>query len=328
MTRIPLALRRSSVSPVRSRALLIGAAVATAGLLLSAGPAAADWLTPESGGSPNADRIDTLYKIVLGVAAIVFVGVEGALIYALVKFRARKGRKAEQIHGNTKLEIGWTAGAALIVVVLSVVTFAMLPGIRDPEDSDADGWAVPASFAQNVEADAPKPPNGRSLNIDVSGQQYAWRYVYPDGDGDNRNNAYAYEEMVVPTGTTITLDIRAQDVGHAWWIPELGGKADATPGYVNHTWFKVPTSALEGKAERTFRGQCAELCGRNHANMTARVRAMRPDAFQRWLDAQKRSIAANDAAAQRYRDQRRQLDQQSPSEASGGARASTGDSAR
>lgn len=327
MTRLPVALRRSLVSLLRSRALLIGA-VATAGLLLTAGPAAADWLTPPSGGSPNADRIDTLYKIVLVVAVVVFVGVEGALIYAIVKFRARKGRTAEQIHGNTKLEIGWTAGAAVIVVVLSVVTFVMLPGIRDPEDSDADGWQVPASYAQNAEAEAPKPPNGRSLNIDVSGQQYAWRFVYPDGDGNNQNNAYAYEEMVVPTGTTVTLDIRSQDVGHAWWIPELGGKADATPGYVNHTWFKVPTSALEGKPERIFRGQCAELCGRNHANMTARVRAMRPDAFQRWLDAQKRGIAAGDAAAQRYRQQRQQIDQQSQAEAAGGAEASTGDSAR
>ena len=77
---------------------------------------------------------------------------------------------------------------------------------------------------------------------------------------------FSYQEMVVPVDTTVTLDINAQDVAHSWWIPKLGGKFDAIPGYTNHTWFKIP-----GKlAGQVFTGQCAELCGRNHANMTAR----------------------------------------------------------
>ena len=96
-----------------------------------------------------------------------FVGVEGALIYALVKFRGRKGRVAEQLHGNTRLEIGWTAGAAVIVVMLSVVTFAFLPGHPRPGGlGTPTAGPIPASYAQNAEAEAPKPPNGRSLNID------------------------------------------------------------------------------------------------------------------------------------------------------------------
>jgi len=86
--------------------------------------------------------------------------------------------------------------------------------------------------------------------------------------------------MVVPVDTTVTLDIAAQDVAHSWWIPKLGGKFDAISGYTNHTWFKIPAKL----AGTVFTGQCAELCGRNHANMTARVRAVTPSEYERWLE--------------------------------------------
>lgn len=271
-------------------------------MLTLAGPAQAAFWSPESGGSPNADRIHTLYTVVFAVGVVIFVLVIGALFYALRKFRARPGAVAEQLHGNTRLEIGWTAGAAMIVLVLGVVTFAMLPGIRNPDNSDPNGWPIPASF-QTAKDEGLLPPDGKSLNIDVNGQQYAWRFVYPDGDDDRTNNVTAYEEMVVPTGTTVTLDVRSSDVGHAWWIPKLGGKVDALPGYTNHTWFKVPL----GK-EGVYVGQCAELCGRNHANMTARVRAVTPDEFTAWLAKQKADLEAAAKGAQEYRDEQVTLD--------------------
>lgn len=272
-------------------------------MLTLAGPAQAAFWSPESGGSPNADRIHTLYTVVFAVGVVIFVLVIGALFYALRKFRARPGAVAEQLHGNTRLEIGWTAGAAMIVLVLGVVTFAMLPGIRNPDNSDPNGWPIPASF-QTAKDEGLLPPDGKSLNIDVNGQQYAWRFVYPDGDDDRTNNVTAYEEMVVPTGTTVTLDVRSSDVGHAWWIPKLGGKVDALPGYTNHTWFKVPL----GK-EGVYTGQCAELCGRNHANMTARVRAVTPDEFTAWLAQQKADLEAAAKGVKEYRDEQQQLDQ-------------------
>ena len=107
-----------------------------------------------------------------------------------------------------------------------------------------------------------------------------WRYTYPDGDANNVSTAFAYKEMVVPANTTVTLDITGQDVAHSWWIPKLGGKFDAVPGYTNYTWFKAR------KAGAVYRGQCAELCGRNHANMLADVRAVTPTAFKAWLARQ------------------------------------------
>jgi cytochrome c oxidase subunit 2 len=257
--------------------------------------ALADAWSPESGGSPNADKIDTLYWIVFILGVVVFVGVMGALLYSIIKFRARKGAVAAQIRGNTRLEIGWTVGAALILVVLAVVTFAFLPSIENPPNSDADGFQ--AAQGGVLYATGPQkrlPPNGKSLNICVNGQQYIWRYTYARSCGNAPlTSVFSYEEMVVPTGTTVTLDINAQDVAHSWWIPKLGGKFDAIPGYTNHTWFKIP----DARAGDVFEGQCAELCGRNHANMRAQVHALSPADFERWVADKRREIKAADQAA-------------------------------
>ncbi|MCW3016009.1 MAG: cytochrome c oxidase, subunit [Solirubrobacterales bacterium] len=291
MNRIPPALRPNRLTSPRRRLALAAVAVGVLSLLLTS-TASADFFTPESGGSPNADKIDTLYKLILGVAVVVFVGVEGALFYCLWKFKAKKGAVAAQIHGNTRLEIGWTVGAAVILVVLAGFTFAALPGIRNPENSGPNGFQS-ANGVLTAGVTKRLPPNGKSLNIDVNGQQYVWRYTYPDGDTNTLNNVFAYEEMVVPVDTTVTLDIRAQDVAHSWWIPKLGGKFDAIPGYTNHTWFKIPAKL----AGQTFRGQCAELCGRNHANMIASVKAVTPQEFEKFLADQKANTEAADKAA-------------------------------
>ena len=291
-----------STSATRRHRLLLVAVTAAAISLLLPGVAAADFWTPESGGSSNADAIDSLYKFVLVIAAVIFFGVEGALFYSLFKFKARKGAVAAQIRGNTRLEIAWTVGAALIVVVLAVATFITLPSIRNPDNSGEGSLDLASSgVAPGVlVASGPTkklPPNGKSLNIKVNGQQYLWRYTYPDGDANTLNNPFAYTEMVVPTETTVTLDIAAQDVAHSWWIPALGGKFDAIPGYTNYTWFKVPKK-MEGK---TFTGQCAELCGRNHANMVATVKAVSPADFEAFIAQRKQDTKAGDEAAAKQR---------------------------
>ena len=290
----------------RPRRLALAVLLALALLLVFAGTAFAGAIVPESGGSPNADDISTLYKLILAVAVVIFIGVEGALFYSLFKFRARKGAVPAQIRGNTRLEVGWTVGAALILVILAVFTFAKLGDIRNPPNSGPEGLQL-ADGVLVAEGPAKRlPPNGRSLNICVNGQQYIWRYTYAnDCANAPLSSPFSYQEMVVPVDTTVTLDINAQDVAHSWWIPKLGGKFDAVPGYTNHTWFKVP-----GKLAGTvFSGQCAELCGRNHANMTARVRAVRPAEYERWLDQRKADIKAADAAAQ---EERKKVEQTTP----------------
>jgi cytochrome c oxidase subunit 2 len=289
LDRLPPALSPDTTFlPQRRRALAMAVLAALGGLLLSAGPVFADAFTPESGGSPNADDIDTLYKLIGILAIIVFVAVEGALIWAFFKFKARKGAVAAQVHGNTRLEIGWTVGAAVLLVFIVTVTFIMLPGIKNPAKTGANGLQL-ASDAVYASTDQPPPPGGKALRIKVDGQQYIWRYQYPGAGG----KVFSYEEMVVPANTTVVLDITADDVIHSWWIPKLGGKMDAVPGYTNHTWFK----ARKG----TYGGQCAELCGRNHANMLARVRVVSPDEYQAWYRGQAQRIKAAQAAQAKER---------------------------
>jgi cytochrome c oxidase subunit II len=280
----------------RRRILALALFAAVVAVLASAGLASADVFSPESGPSPNANRIDTLYWLIFAVALVVFIGVEGVLFYSLFKFRARKGVVPAQIRGNTRLEIGWTVGAAIILVILGVFTFVKLPGIRNPDVSSANGYQ--GGYVQIADATRRVPPSGKFLNICVTGQQYIWRYTYaPNCSQNDFKSVFAYTTMYVPTDTTITLDIYGQDVAHSWWIPKLGGKFDAVPGYTNHTWFKI-----SGKyAGHSFSGQCAELCGRGHANMVANVVALTPQRFEAWLARQKANIKAADtsAAAQR-----------------------------
>jgi cytochrome c oxidase subunit 2 len=297
MNRMPAALA-SAQHRTRRRVFALTLIAALAGALVLATGASADFWTPESGGgSANAENIDTLYKLILAIAAVVFFGVEGALLYSMIKFRARKDAVPAQIRGNTRLEIGWTLGAAGILVILAIVTFMMLDDIRNPPDSDADGFPTARIVnVQNASAYQPRPPNGRALNIEVNGQRYIWRYTYPDGDANPLNNTFNYETLVVPTKTTVALTIVAQDVAHSWWIPKLGGKADAVPGHTNFTWFKVQEPGA-------FRGQCAELCGRNHADMIAKVVALEPADFKAWLERKRREIDANNKAAQQRREQ-------------------------
>jgi cytochrome c oxidase subunit II len=250
------------------------------------------FFTPQSGGSSNADQIDSLYKITLVIALVIFALVEGGLLYALVRFRARKGVVPAQIRGNTRLELGWTVAAAVILVALAVVTFAKLSSIQDPSNSDPGGDKLSGNNGLlYASAERKLPPNGKALNIKVIGRQYLWQYVYPGAsEPDGLGAPYSYEEMVVPTHTTVTLDIVSSDVVHSWWVPQLGGKFQAVPGYHNYTWFKVEKPGV-------FRGQCAILCGRGHARMIATVKAIPPAQFDQWLAYQKKLISAANAQA-------------------------------
>jgi cytochrome c oxidase subunit II len=264
----------------RTPRLVVAALASSVVVSLVLAPSAfANFITPKTGGSPNANQIHSLYLIILYIAAVVFVIVEGALVYSVYKFRAKKVRTAAQIHGNTRLEIAWTIAAAMILVVLTVVTFIKLPSILNPPNSSAP--FLESSLTQ------PSPPNGKKLTICVQGRQYIWRYVYGAGCENNPFAAklpYSFQEMVVPEGTVVVLSISSIDVIHSWWVPSLGGKVDAVPGYTTYTWFKSKGPAL-------YHGQCAQLCGRQHAFMTALVDVVSPAEYQAWLQRQAKLIS-------------------------------------
>jgi cytochrome c oxidase subunit II len=284
---------------MQRRLLFCGLAAALLAFLIAAPSALADPFTPESGGSQNADDIDTLYKITLYVGIVIFLIVEGTLIWSLVRYRGRRAAPdAAQIRGNTPLELGWTLAAALILVVLTVVTFIYLDDIENPPPSGPEG--LQASQARFASIDQPDPP-GPHLRIEVNGQQYLWRYDYP-----GRQTLFSYHEMVVPVDTTVVLEVTASDVIHSWWIPKLGGKVDGVPGHVNETWFKIPAKfAGETFEEGTvFTGQCAELCGAGHADMRAEVKAVTPEQYETWADEQRAAIQEAGEALAEQREQR------------------------
>jgi cytochrome c oxidase subunit II len=189
-----------------------------------------------------------------------------------------------------------------------------------PETTDPAATRLVADV--EVDDDTPVdqaiPASGRALKILVNGQQYIWRYTYPDEDDNVLNNAFSYEELVLPVDTTVTLEITSQDVQHSWWIPELGGKFDALPGHTNYTWVKIPRKWAGETFEqgKIFRGQCAELCGRNHANMVAHVRAVTPEQYVEFIERRKQEISdANESAAQQREEQEQAAEESGTEEA-------------
>jgi cytochrome c oxidase subunit II len=288
--------RRRRARRTQLRFLALALALAVVASLTVAPAALANFITPKSGGSANANQIASLYRIILYIAAVVFVIVEGALTYSIFKFRAKRGARAAQIHGNTRLEIGWTVGAALILVVLTVVTFVKLPSIVDPPASNP-GAVLSASVTY------PTVPKGNKLTVCIQGRQYIWRYTYGNGCLNNAYAAklpYSYTDMYVPAGVTVVLDIQANDVIHSWWIPSLGGKVDAVPGYTTYTWFKADKASTPGHPV-IYHGQCAQLCGRGHAAMIATVHVLSPSDYQAWLARQQRLIQQANAQVTQLR---------------------------
>ena len=225
------------------------------GALAFAAPAMADnaGLTPVEPKSPNAEAINDTYYLLLVVAGLVFVAVEGALVVFLVRYRRRRrpvDTEGPQIHGNTRLEVMWTVVPVLLVAVIVAFVFYKLP-----EVSEFDEDAIAA-------------PGQADLQIDVLGKQFYWEFRYPDG-------RVTYDTLVVPVNRTVELEVTAPDydVIHSWWIPALGGKIDAIPGHVNHTWFRAEEAGV-------YQGNCTEFCGLQHAEMTMVVRAVAEDRFE------------------------------------------------
>lgn len=199
-----------------------------------------------------AKQVDRLFNPVIGVAAVFFVLVQALVLYSIIKFRRRSEDEApKQVHGNTKLEITWTAIPALILAVVGVATVVTVIDIN------------------RVEA------GGEVLEVEVTGHQWWWEYEYPDLGVVTAN------ELHIPTNTRVELKMTSNDVIHSFWPPKLAGKVDVIPGRVN-------TMALHTEVPGEFEGQCAEFCGLSHSRMRLRVIAQEPAEFEQWVANQKK----------------------------------------
>ncbi len=262
-----------------ARRLMQAAAIPLSALL--ANVAHADWggLNMPKGVTILSKEIHWLHTVILIVCVVLAVLVFGAMIYSLVKFRKSKGAQPDTtlVH-STKVEIVWTVIPIMILVGIAIPIAKTLIQIED---------------MGKVE-----------LNIKVTGYQWKWEYEYLSHDvsffstlARDSNEArqlgsgidpetvpnYLLEvdnPLVIPAGTKIRFLLTAQDVIHAWWVPDFGMKKDAIPGYVNEIWVQVDADKVG-----TYRGVCAELCGRDHGFMPIVVEVKSPADFDAWLRA-------------------------------------------
>lgn len=238
------------------RRVLLPAAPPAVVLLASPSPVAAQpWVIAPA--SDSADSISQLFWFTLILATIVFVLVEGLLIYSSLRFRRRAALptiEPPQIRGNTRLEVMWATVPALILVGLFGITVSRLGELSQ----------------------IPTDPN--TLHISVTGRQFQWEFVY--GNSGVKSN-----DLYIPVGTPLVFDVTSMDVIHSFWVPDLYGKIDANPGRINRITFKA-------KQPGEYRGVCAELCGAGHSGMLFRVQALSPGDFEQWLQQQQAGAAA------------------------------------
>ena len=240
-------MRLSDPVNLKSALRRIGLAV-TAGVALAVWPAMALAAPPSplNPASPGAKSIANLHTTILWIAVIVFAIVSGLLIYSLVRFRRRSADEPEpdqSFHGSAVLETIWTIIPVGILVGILVLTFQTLQDINPDRPTD--------------------------LTVRVVGKQWLWEVQYPE------YNIKLTNEMRIPVGTDVQVELTSADVIHSFWVPQLGGKTDAVPGYLTGTWFRADKPG-------TFRGQCAEYCGLGHAQMPIEVIAMDQASFDLW----------------------------------------------
>ncbi len=216
---------------------------------------------PQSTLSPTADlgfQIDSLFRLILWLAAAVFVVVETLLVYVAIRYRARPGQPPPaRVHGHTLLEIAWTLAPAVILIIVAVPTIHTILRTQRAPAADA-------------------------LEVSVIGHQWWWEYRYP------ASGVVTANELHLPVGKPVELALTSADVIHSFWAPRLGGKRDVVQGRTNRIEFTPDSVGV-------FLGQCAEFCGQSHANMGLRVVVEDSAAFAAWTAAQLKAPAVPDS---------------------------------
>lgn len=233
--------------------------------------------------SPIAVQLYDLHNLILWICVVIFVAVFAVMFYSIYKHRKSVGHQAAHFHENTAVEVTWTIVPVIILVAMAWPATRTMIEMRDTPNSD--------------------------MTIKVTSSQWKWEYEYPDhGIKFTSNLATTQDQingkaekgehyllevdnpMVVPVGKKVRVVLTSQDVIHSWWVPELGIKQDTIPGFVKDGWFSVDQPG-------TYRGQCAELCGKAHAYMPIVVEAKTEADYEQWIASQKEQSAAAAAGA-------------------------------
>jgi len=235
------------------------------------------------GVTPISHTVYDLHMLILGICVVMAALLYGFMFYSIFAHRKSKGAVAVQFHENTLVEVLWTVVPFLILVLMAVPATKAMIAMYDTSEAE--------------------------VTIKVTGYQWKWEYEYledgikfisnlktPSGqiyEGEAKREHYLQEvdnPLVLPVGKKVRFLITAADVLHAWWVPDFGWKQDATPGFINEGWVRIEKPG-------TYRGQCAELCGRGHAFMPIVVEAKSEQDYTQWIKGQKALLAARRDAA-------------------------------
>ena len=256
-------------------------------LAFTSSTVAADWaLNLPRGVTPISRQAYDLHMLILWISVAIGVLVFGVMIYAMVRHRKSLGVKPAQFHHSTKAEIVWTVVPVIILVAMAVPATKALIEMEDTSNAD--------------------------LTIKVTGYQWKWRYEYLEDEVDFYSNlayssrAAVYGDpstvenylrevdtpVVIPVGKKVRILLTADDVLHAWWVPEFGMKKDAIPGFINEIWIRADETGV-------YRGQCAELCGKDHGFMPIVVEVKPESEYVQWVAEFRSKAAAERVAAAR-----------------------------
>jgi heme/copper-type cytochrome/quinol oxidase subunit 2 len=227
-----------------------------------------------------------MYWVMLAIGLVLLVAINLALIGAVMRFRSARGREPRRLVVRRPAQLGTAGIFAVIVAVAFVVGVIETDNAKKVEASGPDG--LQAAALTTAQRGLTLPVTSAStapLQIQACGQQWIWRYQYPDG-------TYSYYELVVPVDTTIILRLCSTDVVHRWWVPGLSPKMDATPGGSNATWFKADETGI-------FDGASYAFSGASYAVMRTRVRVVDVPTYQAWLDQQGAGIQAAQSFVQK-----------------------------
>jgi heme/copper-type cytochrome/quinol oxidase subunit 2 len=261
--------------PVRQLVLRSVAATSVA-LALSPASALAGGLTPESPASPNADDTQLAYVVMVVLGTVIALAMIAGLIgagrgRASSKQAAETREDARRTRGTSAIQRRVGAALGLLALVVFIFGVVLTEDARQVEATGSEGLTT-------AQKDLDLPADSKPLEIEVSGQQWLWRYEYPDG-------TFSYEKLVVPVDTEVVLNVISTDILHRWWVPALGPQVDAVPGQFNHTWFKADEVG-------TYEGRSTQFSGPSYAQMRATVDVVTPTEYEGWLAQQADDIKA------------------------------------
>jgi cytochrome c oxidase subunit II len=234
---------------------------------------------PHAAHSPNADDMNTLYWVMLVIGLVLLVAINLALVAMIMRFRSARGREPRRLVVRRPAQLGTAGVFAVLVAVAFVLGIIGAHDAKQVEASGPEGLQATSSLTAQRSLGLPATSASTApLEIRACGQQWIWRYEYPDG-------TYSYYELVVPVDTAIILQLCSTDVVHRWWVPGLSGKFDATPGESNSTWFKADETGIYDGASYAFSGA-------SYAVMRTRVRVVDVPTYQAWLEQQADGIQA------------------------------------